>query len=811
MYRAVVMVVGVMLTANAVSFGALEPKDSPVCRADTARSTRDPISQTAVRRQQHHEVPDAPPAPAGVLERRAVEPSRAVSFGVFTSVQVNVDAMGNNIVGDAANEPSIAIDPNDPNIMAIGWRQFDTIASNHREAGWAYSQDGGQTWTFPGTVEPGAFRSDPVLAADLDGNLYYSSLSFAPGLVAHVFKSTDGGVTWGPPVWAFGGDKQWIAIDRTDGIGRGNIYQQWRRTSTCCPPFDFTRSTDGGLSFEDPIATPEPGFQLGTLDIGPDGTLYMTGIDSVDDPETQFVFARSTNAKDPAQTPSFDLVSELSLGGTLRGHRGPNPGGLLAQVWVATDHSDGPTRGNVYILSPAEPPGGDPMDIMFIRSTDGGVTWSDPVRINDDPTDNGAWQWFGTMSVAPNGRIDVIWNDTRNTGVVNLSQVFYAFSTDAGVTWKGNIPVTPRFNSWVGWPNQDKIGDYYHMISFDDGANLAYSATFNGEQDVYFLSIRADCNGNGVDDATDISVGTSGDCNGNGYPDECEDCNGNTVADSCDIADGTSEDCNGNNAPDECESNEDCNQNGVQDICDIAAGTSVDCNYDRVPDECTPPIDPPNAQVPPTPKNRYLSFVPGNAGKQTAVRVMFVDLPPPHDVANGRMMWVGSPFRYCESAGQDWAPEPNNPPDYGCGPAPGLESRTFWVATLRCDPLYTDWSVYDIVHVDHESIVPGGTCEMQAIEDHCNTAVETSYSAPLEVTTSVWGDTVVAPPGEVDFDDITAVVDKFRDLPGAPRKPRVDLAPDVTDKVINFTDIPAVVDAFRGLPYPYPPPPDPCP
>jgi hypothetical protein len=50
-----------------------------------------------------------------------------ISFGRFTSIQVNVDAAGANILGDAANEPSIAVDPNQPNRMAIGWRQFDVV------------------------------------------------------------------------------------------------------------------------------------------------------------------------------------------------------------------------------------------------------------------------------------------------------------------------------------------------------------------------------------------------------------------------------------------------------------------------------------------------------------------------------------------------------------------------------------------------------------------------------------------------------------------------------------------------------------
>src|SRR4029453_1113903 len=46
-------------------------------------------------------------------------------------------------------------------------------------------------------------------------------------------------------------------------------------------------------------------------------------------------------------------------------------------------------------------------------------------------------------------------------------------------------------NASLGYPRQDKIGDYYHMISRDDGTDLAWAAPFNGEQDVHFLRVAA--------------------------------------------------------------------------------------------------------------------------------------------------------------------------------------------------------------------------------------------------------------------------------------------------------------------------------
>ena len=103
---------------------------------------------------------DNPPA---YIFRLETSPRMISQFGPFTSFQVNVDANGNNIVGDAANEPSIAVDPTNLSKMVIGWRQFNSVSSNFRQAGWGYTSNGGATWTFPGVLENNVFRSDPVL------------------------------------------------------------------------------------------------------------------------------------------------------------------------------------------------------------------------------------------------------------------------------------------------------------------------------------------------------------------------------------------------------------------------------------------------------------------------------------------------------------------------------------------------------------------------------------------------------------------------------------------------------------------------
>ena len=112
-----------------------------VAIASGQTAPRKPLPQEALERYDN--------APA-LLWRTGLSPRMISQHDVFTSVQVNVDASGQNITGDAANEPSICVDPTDGTKMTIGWRQFNSVASNFRQAGWGYTSDGGAIVDFPG-------------------------------------------------------------------------------------------------------------------------------------------------------------------------------------------------------------------------------------------------------------------------------------------------------------------------------------------------------------------------------------------------------------------------------------------------------------------------------------------------------------------------------------------------------------------------------------------------------------------------------------------------------------------------------------
>ena len=181
-------------------------------------------------------------------------------FGSFTSFQVNVDANGQNIVGDAANECSISVNPTDGSKKTIAWRQFNDVTSNFRQGGWGYTADGGATWTFPGVLENDVFRSDPVTKSDEVGNFFYLSLQSDVNqsfFCDDLWRSLNGGQSWtllSGERGGGGGDKQWLTIDKTSGPGHGFQYQSDDGINCSGGGVQFQRSINGGVTWQSPIS-----------------------------------------------------------------------------------------------------------------------------------------------------------------------------------------------------------------------------------------------------------------------------------------------------------------------------------------------------------------------------------------------------------------------------------------------------------------------------------------------------------------------------------------------------------------------------
>lgn len=415
-------------------------------------------------------------------------------------VQINTDANGRDKTGDAGNEPSIAVSPTNPLQIVIGWREFPTVNSDARKAGFGYSHDGGLTWTNGGYLDPppgwsqSTQQTDPVLGADSSGTFFYWSEPFRPDAAQWIYPSTDGGVTWGTPSAAqspTNGDKDWMAIDTTGGVGDGHIYGGWNHFNLggqC-----FVRSTDGGNSFSTPVRIADAGGTQWMMHfaVDPDGDVYAAWRNMS---RNAIYITKSTNAKNAGTTPTFDAFGSGGYNGLdIKIDSGNDPDFLginpvgFHQIYLGIDHSNGPRRGWVYCLWADKRRDGS--DIYFARSNDGGFTWVTGIRVNDDPS--GTYQWMPAMSVAPNGRIDACWYDTRNhSGTYPNSEMFYSFSLDGGDHWSVGRRISDSFSTRIGWPSQQKIGDYIDSRSDSDSMMIAYAATFTGGQDVYFMRVE---------------------------------------------------------------------------------------------------------------------------------------------------------------------------------------------------------------------------------------------------------------------------------------------------------------------------------
>lgn len=213
---------------------------------------------------------------------------------IFLSPPIQAVETGDNVAiatqsGDQT-EPSIAVNPNDPNHLIAG-----AIHIPSEDCRYFMSSDGGTTWTVTGLIDTDTYESctDPVVAFDSNGNAYFSGFFYdrdANGFFINtqlgVAKSTDGGQTYGTPVFLDGGtsslplvDKPHIAIDNTGGSQDGSIYLAWTTVNygNNAREIRAAVSRDGGVTFGDiqTISAPDTNNWAAHIAIEKDGNVYV--------------------------------------------------------------------------------------------------------------------------------------------------------------------------------------------------------------------------------------------------------------------------------------------------------------------------------------------------------------------------------------------------------------------------------------------------------------------------------------------------------------------------------------------------------
>lgn len=364
-------------------------------------------------------------------------------------------------------EPYIVVD--EQNGLFVGWKEAWTADGPGRRVGFSKSADGGFTWAENALVDlqvPGRYQSDPWLALDELGRLYYSRLEFSEddqsdGVM--VSRSDDGGETWGSilniddqPNFA---DKEAMASN-----GNGSLYVVYDDVDlmTGDTSIRFTHSTDGGGSWSPTNAVPSSAQGAApVIATQPDSTVHVAwwewGAGDV-------MSATSGNRGESW----MEGVQVNSLSGSAPGNA-DNPWRMPLPSMVSD------AEGGLYVAWPDRGEGN--LDILVARSLDHGMTWSTPSRVNDDGS--GREQRMVALAVDGQEVLHAAWLDNR-TGNLN---VYYSNSTDRGMTWSRNLRVTT-----VETPhNYARPGDYLGLAA--DRVGNAYVVWTDGrgeDLDIYF-------------------------------------------------------------------------------------------------------------------------------------------------------------------------------------------------------------------------------------------------------------------------------------------------------------------------------------
>ena len=351
-----------------------------------------------------------------------------------------------------------------------------------------------------------------------------------------VARSTDGGRTFGRAVPAVLGSlpqpfniRPQVAVQRGAGdAGQDRVYVgvwRCRVISSGCSGGDdvrelwMARSDDAGQTWlpavrvTGPTGGPANNPSLNLNPPSPGTEQVNEPSQPVVDPRNGWVYVAYHRRDSNPVVSNVEIARSIDMGQTWSRFTA-GPGNVIVNAPPSLASIGGnhprlavdPANGTLYIayvdnrfavLAGATVAAGD-QDISFVKSTDGGATWSTPVRVNDDPVNNGFAQSAPRVEVAPNGRVDVVWFDRRNSSTLStLGDIYYAYSSDAGSTFSANRRVTDRhLNTGVGltgvggytWygPTLAAKGNDQLLVAWTDSREGNFD---NGGQDIYLSNL----------------------------------------------------------------------------------------------------------------------------------------------------------------------------------------------------------------------------------------------------------------------------------------------------------------------------------
>jgi hypothetical protein len=406
------------------------------------------------------------------------------------------------------SESSLAVNPLDNNNMVGSSKRFTDPATYAFSLAAYASFDGGASWTeaAPLALLPGwAGTSDPSVAFDNAGAAYEVALPFGPGADASligiaIYRSPDGGRTWGPPLLiheSSGDDKQGVVGDNNPSSPfYGNVYAAWDDGEPTLAALRFARTTDRGATWrgagDDAVGTALTNDSFSPeLAVARDGTLYIVWTNGID-----MNFVKSTDGGETFSNPAVVATGIRSLDNA--GLPAPDgfpelPGGAfrvttLPAVCTGNDHT--------VVVAWADYREGVSR-VYYRRSRDGGTSWEGPLSgqpllVGPLVTDANLHDFHPQLASDPDGVIGCACYEYGPMPDKNLINVVMAVSSDDGATFAERLTVTDRpWDPAVDAPlshgkaTTTFIGDYFGLAASSLGFFPFWTDTRTGVQEIY--------------------------------------------------------------------------------------------------------------------------------------------------------------------------------------------------------------------------------------------------------------------------------------------------------------------------------------
>lgn len=355
---------------------------------------------------------------------------------------VTVDDFDNYFLGVDFAEGHISSNPLNPTQI------FATFNASGSNGGNGHYTLNGYDWFVTNPSWGGTMYGDVLSAYDGIGNLFYQNM-YGSGSIqgAKVAKSTNGGVSWNTPVIAIAGnDKNWMAADQTDGPYANYLYT----TMTNGSAGNFARSTNNGQTWQstfNPTTQSLPGMMVcvGSTASTSGGAVYVV-TNGGNAFASTYTFYRSLDGGLTFQFMSSQQWAGY-VGSNVNGRHSVENMRTRPYPFISADNSYGPYRGRLYgVYTSNDPPGnGNKPDIWLRYSDDGGTSWTNATRVNDDANSQNNHNWMPAVwTDVQTGRVYLQWMDTRDCPTSDSCLIYGTYSDDGGQSFAVNQAISNK-------------------------------------------------------------------------------------------------------------------------------------------------------------------------------------------------------------------------------------------------------------------------------------------------------------------------------------------------------------------------------